>query len=320
MAEPGIPKLAEIAELGVGLNYQAQFLPFLEKHSAEFDFLEIVPDIFWVDHGRGASPRYVEDSVQMDFLRRIRERMPVVLHSIGLSIGSAHQFNRDHLAQISLWQRRLGSPWHSDHLAYHLTEGALAAAHGFASLAESNAGVTMPLSRSRANLRMLAERVGEVRRAVDAPFLIENNVYFVDMPSDEMDEGQFLNDLCREAGCGLVLDLHNVYCNSLNMGFDAYGLLDRLEMANVVEIHLGGGNQDGPYYLDSHSGATPEPVWDLLEHVLILAPNLKGIVFELFGSWYESMGEKQLVLELSRMRDAWNRYRAIRSYGKELCA
>lgn len=320
MAEPGLLKLAEIAELGVGLNYQAQFRPFLEEHSIEFDFLEIVPDIFWIDHGLGASPRYVEDSVQTAFLQRIRERMPVILHSIGLSIGSAHRFNRDHLAQVSLWQSRLGSPWHSDHLAYHLTGDSLASAHGFSVHAETNAGVTMPLCRSRANLLMLAGRVSEVRRTVAAPFLLENNVFFVDMPGDEMDEAEFLNALCRESGCGLVLDLHNVYCNSLNMGFDAYGLLDRLDMANVVEIHLGGGNEDGPYYLDSHSGPTPEPVWDLLEHVLILAPNLKGLVFELFGSWYETMGERRLIDELRRMRDAWHRYRAIQSYAKERCA
>jgi uncharacterized protein (UPF0276 family) len=102
LAEPANSHLALIAELGVGLNYQSQFRPFLEERSGEFDFLEIVPDIFWIDHGRGAPTRYIEDAVQVDFLNKMRERMPVIMHSIGLSIGSAHRFNREHLANGAL--------------------------------------------------------------------------------------------------------------------------------------------------------------------------------------------------------------------------
>jgi len=320
LAETDCFQIAGIAELGVGLNYQSQFRPFLLERSAEFDFLEIVPDIFWIDQGRGASPRYIEDAVQLAFLQAMRERMPVILHSIGLSIGSAHRFNREHVEQIARWQRRLGSAWHSDHLAYHLTNTPLAVAHGFGSGGESNAGVTMPLRRSRATLKRLTGRIEEVRRSVAAPFLLENNVYFVEMPGDEMGESEFLNTLCREAGCGLVLDLHNIYCNSRNMGFDAGQMIGRIELANVVEIHLGGGHDDGPYYLDSHSGPTPEPVWELLDHVLARAPNVKGVVFELFGSWYELMGERRLSAELTRMREAWNRYKAMRPREREMCA
>lgn len=290
----------------MGLNYQPQFLSFLEARFDEFDFLEIVPDIFWIDRGIGASPRYVEDAVQVEFLNRMLGRMPVIMHSIGLSIGSAHRFNRSQLAQLAKWQGRLGSPWHSDHLAFHLTGASLAEAHGSAPLTESNAGVTMPLRRTRETLKRLARHVELVRRTIDVPFLLENNVYFAEMPGDEMDEAEFLNSLCRETGCGLLLDLHNVHCNSLNMGASAWTLLDRLDLSNVIEIHLAGGQVDGPYYLDSHSGPTPEPVWEMLDHVLARAENAGGIVFELFGSWYATMGERALSAELARMKRAWN--------------
>ena len=320
MAEQANSQLARIPELGVGLNYQSHFRPFLEKRSGEFDFLEIVPDIFWIDHGQGASTRYIEDAVQVDFLHKMRERMPVIMHSIGLSIGSAHRFNREHLAQLAVWQHRLASRWHSDHLAYHLTDGSLSAAHGLSPGTEINVGVTMPLSRTRAVLNRVAAHVREVQQTIDAPFLLENNVYFVEMPDDEMDEARFLNALCLESGCGLLLDLHNVHCNSLNMGNDARSLLDELDLSNVVEIHLGGGHEDGPYYLDSHSGPTPEPVWELLDHVLARAPNVRGIVFELFGSWYETMGESGLSAELRRMRAAWRRRRNVALRAREMCA
>jgi len=313
-------QLAGIAELGVGLNYQPQFQPYLEERWSEFDYIEIVPDIFWVDQGKGTLPRYSEDKVQSAFLDRMRQRVPVVLHSIGMSIGSAHNFDLEHVAEVGRWQRRLDCPWHSDHLAYHLADGSLAAAHGFSPGAEVNAGVTMPLRRDRVTLGRLVRRIEEVRRNVAAPFLIENNVYFVDLPGDEMGESDFLNTLCRQSGCGLVLDLHNVYCNSLNMGFDVHALLDRLDLSNVIEIHLGGGHRDGAYYLDSHSGPTPEPVWELLDAVLALAPNVKGIVFELFGSWYSLMGEQGLSSELTRMRETWRRYKREQALRWERCA
>ncbi len=304
----------------MGLNYQPQFLSFLETHFDEFDFLEIVPDIFWIDLGIGASPRYVEDAVQVEFLRRMHARMPVIMHSIGLSIGSAHRFNRSQLAQLAKWQSRLGSPWHSDHLAFHLTGASLAEAHGFAPGSESNAGVTMPLRRTRDTLKRLARHVRLILQTIDAPFLLENNVYFAEMPGDEMDEAEFLNSLCRETGCGLLLDLHNVYCNSLNMGTGAWTLLERLDLSNVIEIHLGGGHEDGPYYLDSHSGPTPEPVWEMLDYVLPRAEDAGGIVFELFGSWYATMNERGLSAELARMKQAWSRGQAASGHAARIPA
>ena len=310
MAEKTSRQHKAVAKLGVGLNYQPQFLPFLESHFDEFDFLEIVPDIFWIDQGKHSSPRYIEDAVQVEFLKRIRGFMPVIMHSIGLSIGSAHNFDPEQLDQLAKWQQWLGSPWHSDHLAFHLTDASLAEVHGFAHGAETNTGVTLPVRRNKETLRRLASRVGTVRQTIGVPFLLENNVYFTEMPGDEMEEAEFLNAMCREAGCGLLLDLHNVYCNSLNMGVSAWKLLERLDLSNVIEIHLGGGHEDGSYYLDSHSGPTPEPVWEMLDYVLPRTRNLAGIVFELFGSWYSTMGESGLSAELVRIKQAWRRGQA----------
>ncbi|MEA3274027.1 MAG: DUF692 family protein [Pseudomonadota bacterium] len=232
---------------------------------------------------------------------------PVVPHGIGLSVGSAHRFNRDHVAQLARWFEWLRFPWHSDHLSYHLSDPTLAAdGENDAAPAETNVGITMPLPRSRSTLARLKTRIEYVQDEIRAPFLLENNVYFVDSPGDEMGEAEFLNLLCAETGCGLLLDLHNVYVNSRNMRFDPLELVASLNLENVVEIHLAGGTLDGNYYLDSHSGASPAPVWELLDFVLPRAPNVAGIVFELFGSWYDAIGEDGLRAELRRMRECWN--------------
>ena len=302
-------RASKVAKLGVGLNYQPQLRAFLETCSDAFDFLEVVPDIFWFDNGPDADPRYVDDTAALAFLHAMRQRMPIVPHSIGLSIGSAHRFNRDHVRQLARWFEWLDFPWHSDHLSYHLSDPALAVeAHDGARPLETNAGITMPLPRSHSTLARLKKRIAYVQNTVGAPFLLENNVYFVDLPGDEMGEAEFLNRLCAESGCGLLLDLHNVYANSRNMGFDPLELVASLDLENVVEIHLAGGTQDGDYYLDSHSGATPEPVWELLDFVLPRAPHVAGIVFELFGSWYEAIGDDGLRAELQRMRTCWHAY------------
>src|SRR6185295_387792 len=126
-----------------------------------------------------------------------------------------------------------------------------------ATMADDNVGVTMPLPRTRATLDRLRPRVAEVLDAVPTPFLLENNVYFVEMPGAEFTEPLFLGELCRTTGCGLVLDLHNIYTNARNLGFDALEFVTQLDLTPVVEIHLAGGFELGDFYFDSHSGPTP---------------------------------------------------------------
>jgi hypothetical protein len=152
---------------------------------------------------------------------------------------------------------------------------------------------------------MLVERVAEVRRRVPTPFLLENNVYYFDIPACEMDEPTFLNTLCREGGCGLVLDLHNVYTNARNHGFDAGAMLAELELEHVGEIHVAGGMELDGFYLDAHSDTIPDPVWSLLEWTVPRCPNLGGVTFELFGSWFDSVGDARITADLRRLRTLW---------------
>src|SRR5262245_45699669 len=123
-----------VPKLGIGLNYQEALRPFLRRAGSAIDYLEIVPDIIWTDRGRNHEPRYVNDPEGESFIADIRTRMPVVAHSIGLSIGSAHEFKQHHVDEIARWHDWLGFPWHSDHLAFNL-----------ASLEEADVLVGVPL-------------------------------------------------------------------------------------------------------------------------------------------------------------------------------
>jgi uncharacterized protein len=289
--------------LGVGLAYQEALRPFILDAPSALDFVEVVPDIVWTDLGEGAEPRYVEDPDAIAFLERIRTRLPIIPHGIGLSIGSAHAFNTDQLDQIARWHRWLGFPWHSEHLSYNVAE--------HTDGGEVNVGVTMPLAFDHETLDLLVERVAEVRRRVPTPFLLENNVYYFDLPEAELDEPEFLNELSARSGCYLLLDLHNLHVNRTNHDFDPFEFLERLDLDRVVELHLGGGLDYDGWYLDAHSGGTPDEVWELLEWVLPRAPNVGGMVFELLGSWFEPMGHERLAAELERMQSAWQRHRPL---------
>jgi uncharacterized protein (UPF0276 family) len=294
------PGLETLPRLGVGVLYVPSLPNFLREHVDTLDYLAIVPDRFWADDGPGDGPRYTESARQVELLDWVAARKPIVGHSVGLSIGSAEMFDTEHLEQIARWHARYGFPWHSDHLNFSRLPG-LDAHTDFAGLA-----VQIPYDREV--LEMIAERVRRVREIVPAPFILENNVYYVDLPEQEMTEPEFLNALTARSGCGLLLDVHNVYVNSVNHGFDAREFIRAVDLSRVVEVHIAGGSEMGGMYTDSHAGPVAGPVWELLDEVIAGAPNLCGITFEFEEGYLPALGGGDGVLrELERARDAWSR-------------
>lgn len=289
-------RLAALPRLGVGLSFQGTLRDYVLENLDDFDFLEIIPDTFWSDRGEGGEPRYAERPDARPFLERVALRRPLVCHSIGLSIGSAERFDEGHVEQIAAWQRRHGFPWHSDHLSFNRLEHPTG--HSM------NVGFTMPVPYDDEVLEMLAARVERVQAKVPVPFLLENNVYYFAIPEQDMSEAEFLNRLAARTGCGLLLDLHNVHVNATNHGFDPWELLGELDLSRVVEIHLGGGLTLDGTYVDAHSGPCPPEVWAMLREVLPRAPNVKGVVFEVFGNYFPGqVGPETVRGELAKARE-----------------
>jgi uncharacterized protein (UPF0276 family) len=286
-----------VPALGVGVAYQRALAEFLVERDDAYDYLEVVPDTVWVDRGPGRPDRYRDDPEATALLERLAESRPVVAHSIGLSIGSAHAFDREHVAQVRRWCERFRCPWHSDHLSYNRAE------HGDGS--EVNVGMTLPVAHDEEMLDLLVPRVAEVQAANPRPFALENNVYYVSVAESPLDEPEFLNELSARTGCWLLLDLHNLYVNERNGGMKARAFLDALDLDRVIEVHVAGGGEHGGFYLDSHSGPTPRPVLELLARALGECPNLGGVTYELVGSWYEAMGADGLERELAGLRELW---------------
>lgn len=283
--------------LGIGLLYQPALAEFINGAAGLLDYVEVIPDTVWCDRGAAATPRFVDDAATVSYLEQVATRVPLVLHGIGLSIGSTREFDTSYVDQLARWQARWGSPWVSEHLAFSVAD---------VDGGPANVGLTMPVTLDHETVDLVAVRARQVVEQLPVPFLLENNVYYFDVADEELSEPRALSLLCERSGCGLLLDLHNLHVNCRNNGVDPAAYLSELDLDRVVELHVAGGMEIEGFYVDAHSGSPPDAVWSLAEDVVPRCHNLGGITFELLGSWFEPLGADALAADLRRLRAIWD--------------
>jgi len=282
--------------LGVGIMANLAIAPFISTPGA-VDYLAVTPDMFWIDHGPDAgagAPRFTDLPSWVAMLNG--SGLPTVSHHIGLSIVSAIPTDTAYVTQMAAWAERWGAHWLSEHLAFV----AIAEGHG-----PTAAGLALTAPFDNEVLDLAVERARYVIDRTQAPFLIENSPYYVTFDDCDMSEAEFLNRFCADSRGGLLLDLHNLYCNAVNYDFSGHRFLDELDLGNVIEVHIANGSELGGMYADSHSGAPPEPVWDLLDDLVGRAPNLRGITFEFHDSYLPLIGFDGIAGVIARARRAW---------------
>lgn len=194
-------------------------------------------------------------------LERIRAGYPLSLHGVGLSLGSADPLDREHLASL----RRLVDRYEPGLVSDHICWGAVGGIH---------LNDLLPLPRTTEALDLMVSRVQQVQDALGREFLVENVSSYLDFRHAEMTEATFVSDLVRRSGCGLLLDVNNVYVNSVNHGFDPHQYLHAMPHDAVREIHLAGFTRKvdlaAPVLIDSHSAPVADDVWSLYREALIL--------------------------------------------------
>jgi hypothetical protein len=271
---------------------------FVERSLRHLDYLAVIPDRSWIDQGIGATPRFQPLPLPTALLDEAARQLPIVLHSIGLSICSAEIFDKEYAHNLIAWADRLRSPWISEHLSF----SRVGTGH------EVNAAVALPVPYDREVLELLVPRVQLFTDTLKCAFLLENNVYYFRYAEQEYTEEAFLNELCRRTKCGVLLDLHNLYTNSLNHGFDALDYLRELDLDRVSEIHIAGGVRMMGFHTDSHTGPVLDGVWRLLEHTVPLATHLRGITFEFHESSFGLLGESGILEQVDRARAIVNTF------------
>ncbi len=277
---------------GVGVLFNPSLAEFVVSHSASLDYLSIIPDRSWVDHGPGSAPRFENLPESGRLFTESALRLPLVMHCIGMSICSADIFDVEYLDQLAYWRARYDCAWASEHLSFSRS----GTGH------ERNAAMALPSPYDRELLELLIPRVRTAQHRLGCPFLLENNVYYFNYPDQEYTEAEFLNQLAAQTGCSLLLDLHNVHTNAVNHGFDAFTFLASLDLTRVLEVHVAGGTPLMGFHTDSHAGPPPDAVWDLLRFVAPRATALRGVTFEFHESSWPLLRTEGVAAQLERAR------------------
>lgn len=287
--------------IGVGLTYQRGLRPAIDACRDLIDFFEVSPDLLCRERA-GANGSYLElhPTLVAEALECCAGR-PVVVHGLGLSIGSACGWSESYLRMLDAWHGLEPFPWHSEHLGFMLAHDAQGR--------PLHTGIPLPLPFTDEALDLLVPRAEAIGARYGVPFLLENLTYYLPgLPAEEgRDEVAFLNDLTRRSGCGLLLDLYNFYCNAVNFRFDPREALSRLRLDRVLEVHLAGGATHDGLLLDVHSDVVPEPVWELLEWLVPRLPRLRGIVYEVLEQALPTVGVEGIRRQLERAHALWPR-------------
>jgi uncharacterized protein len=278
--------------IGVGVVYNGALAERLETTPGIVDAVSLVPETLW--HESAGTPRYRPIPSVTDRFNDVARDLPKVFHGIGLSLASGLPLDVEHLDQVAQAAERHQPLWYSEHLsAFRVDDGPNARIH---------AGVGLPVPFDTATLNWLVPKVAAVVARLYIPVLLENSAIYVEVPQADMTEAQFLNRLCEETGAGVLLDLHNLMVNEIDLGWDGERYLEELDLSRVLEVHVAGGEMLGRWYTDAHSGACPERVFELLERVVRAAPALRLITLELHESRVDPLGAAGLDAQFARIR------------------
>jgi uncharacterized protein len=241
---PAAPRYALYGARAVGTGFRRDAWGDVRPNLGEFDVLEIT-----VDH-------YIHGSTSVrERILALAEEKPLVVHGVGLSIGTAVTPDPKYLDAVAEFIARVNAPWYSEHLAFTGVPG-------------TDIAELLPLPRTQAALDVVAENLAVVREHVAVPILLENITYYFTYPTDEFSEVAFLKRVLATTGSFLLLDLENVYINSRNHGLDADAFIDALPPDIVRAVHVAGGMRDGDILVDSHNRPVCDDVWQLLARLL----------------------------------------------------
>ena len=232
-----------LPDLGFGIGLRTVHFPHILSEHPVIDWFEILSENFMDTGGR---PAYVLDQVA--------ERYPVVMHGVSMSVGSTDPINFEYLKKLKQLARRTKARWISDHLCWTGVSGL-------------NTHDLLPMPYTGESLRHVAERVNIIADYLERPVFLENPSTYLEFSESTWNEWDFLAELTGRSGCGLLLDVNNVYVSSFNHGFDPFEYVNRIPVDRVVQIHLAGHTHKGTHILDTHSDHVVDEVWQLYRRV-----------------------------------------------------
>ncbi|MDC0360384.1 DUF692 domain-containing protein [Alphaproteobacteria bacterium] len=230
--------------LGFGLGLRPQhYADLLERPDdapdPRVDWFEIISENYMSAGGRPL--------INLD---RVRERYPMVMHGVSLSIGSVDPLDQDYLDSLKALAERVDPAWISDHLCWTGVDGV-------------NLHDLLPLPYTEEALAHVVDRIGQVQEHLGRRIALENASTYVTFTNSEMSEWDFLAEMAKRADCDLLLDVNNIFVSGFNHGFDPIDFIEGLPAERIVQIHLAGHEHNETHIVDTHDAPVIEAVWSL---------------------------------------------------------
>ncbi|MDR6969392.1 uncharacterized protein (UPF0276 family) [Flavobacterium arsenatis] len=232
-------KVKSIPNPGLGLGLRSVHFDHILEHNPAVDWFEIISENFMDSGGR---PRHI--------LRILAERYPLVMHGVSLSIGSTDPINWDYLTKLKALAKEINPLWISDHLCW--TGVNLLNTHDL-----------LPVVLNEESLKHIIDRIKQIQDYLERPLIVENPSTYLSFKQSTIDEWDFLRHMAEETGCGLLLDVNNVYVSSFNNDFDAAHYIKQLPHDQIVQMHIAGHQHCGNYIIDTHDRKVVDEVWEL---------------------------------------------------------
>lgn len=239
------------AKMKIGLGYRRELSGWLLTKPRGVECLEITAEHFY------------EDGHQL--LTELAKEFPLLVHGLGLSLGTPGPLDTDKLERFATVSRAASAQWISEHVAFTRT-------------AEIDLGHLNPVPPTRDTVKVMAEHARELAARCCKPLLLENITSHLRLEGD-LSETEFLNELCAQANCGLLLDVTNLFINSCNHCFDPLEWLQELDASRVRQLHIVGYSRDGARYTDGHSEPIQPELLDLARFIIQRSP-VQAIILE----------------------------------------
>ena len=234
----------QFPNLGFGLGLRIPHYQHIFENWPDINWFEIISENFMDTDGKAKRN-----------LARIRERYPLVMHGVALSIGTIDPLNSEYLRKLKLLANEINPAWISDHLCW-------------TGVAHKNTHDLLPVPYTEESLKHIVTRIEQVQDFLDRPIALENPSTYLEFTSSQMPESEFIATMAKESGCHLLLDVNNVYVSCYNHRLDPKAYIDALPLERVVQIHLSGHKNYGTHIIDTHDDHVVDDVWDLYKYTI----------------------------------------------------
>ena len=290
--------------LGVGLVYVPGLEPLFETGTQLVDVLELEPQTQWRRDTSTQTP-YHHRKEFLSYLAELPQRK--ILHGVGFPVGGSRPPDPRQIPLFVETVDTLDAIWASEHLAFNQANGP----NGL-----YQTGFFLPPLQSPQGVACAVASINSVQSHLPVPFAIETGTNYLKPMKNEINDGNFVNEVANKANCGILLDLHNIWANELNGRQSVSQYLEQLPLDRVWELHFAGGFKHRGYWLDAHSGAIPDAVLDIATDLIPKLPNLGAVIFELMPSFLPQFGLDRIINELEKLHSLW----ALRSENTKLAA